>query len=584
MRRPLDWLAGKTGIGRGELRWAAWFAAIVMAATCLPYLHALAVAPPHARFMGFIYNVQDNNVYMGWMREAINGRWLFKDPFTTEPQPGRGFFNVFFLALGLAARGLHVEPIWPYHAARLIFGFLALLTTYVFAARFCESVPARRLALGLVGLSSGFGWAWALLRPGAANYPIDFGSGAVVPEAVTFLSLLIFPLFAISVWLILMTYLLLLRAWDTGSRKALVGASVAALLLANIHTYDAAVVYSVVVGALLAKAISERRLPWREAGISAVLVAVSIWPVVYQYVFFRTDPVFQAKALTETLTPGGRWVASGLGLPLLLAIPGGVMGLTRRRLLFPAVWVVVNWLIVAYAPLSFQRKMIEGMQIPICILAAAFAGDWWLCRRPDQSGPREPAEGLPYGISRRRGASLVAVAIVLLTMPSNAFFLQRVGHNLRANSEGGPYGFAPPLYLTDDEFAAMRWLREHTRPGDAVLSTSAMGAYLPGVAGSTVFVGHSAETMHFQSKLRAVGLFFTAMAPDAVRLEIVRRHHLRYLFFGPLERRLALLGGFDPSMSPWMERVCERGEVTIFRFAPPAEARGAKESNGVPRV
>jgi len=338
--RACSWLARKTGIAAAELRWAAWFAAIVMAATCLPYLFGIGVTPLGSRYMGFLSNPDEHNVYMGWMRQAMEGRWLFKDPFTTEPQPGPGFLNVFFLALGLVARGLRVEPVWPYHAARLVFGFLVLLTAYVFAARFCESVLARRLALGLVALSSGFGWLYAVLRPAAAVHPIDFGAHLFLPEAITFLSLLLNPLFAASVWLILATYLLLLRAWDTGSRKALAGACVAALILANIHTYDALVVYAVLLVYLLVKAVSERRLPWREAAMAAAVVAVSACPVIYQYVFFRSDFVFQTKALTLTLTPSGRYVALGFGLPLLLAIPGGVIALRERRLLFPVAWVV----------------------------------------------------------------------------------------------------------------------------------------------------------------------------------------------------------------------------------------------------
>jgi hypothetical protein len=543
MRHPLDWLAGNTSIPRAELRWAAGFAALVMAATCLPYLYGIAITPPGLRYMGFLGNPDESNVYMGWMRQAMEGHWLFRDPFTTEPQPGR-FLNVFFLALGLVARALHVEPIWSYHAARLVFGFLLLLTGYVFAARFCRSLLARRLALGLMGLSSGLGWLYALLQPDAQVHPIDFGAHLILPEAITFLSVLVFPLFAASTWLLLITYLLLLRAWDTGSLKALIGACVAALILANIHTYDALGIYSVLVAYLLAKGVSERRMPWREAALAAVVAAVSVWPVVYQYVFFRGDFVFRTKALTLTLTPPGRFVALGYGLPLLLAIPGGAIGLVNRRLIFPVVWVVATWLLIAYAPFSFQRKMIEGMHLPLCVLAAAFVGDYVLAR--------------PW-----RSAAMAAVGLVALTIPSNAFFVRRAGGDLLTNNAEYLWVLMPPHYLTRDEYDAMVWLREHTRPDDAVLCTNLMGSYIPGVAGNTVFVGHWAETIHFGSKLGELADFFTPTTRDQVRIEMARRNHLRYLFYGRWERGA---GRFDPNTSSWMTPVYRRGEVTIFRF------------------
>jgi len=541
--RPLQWLSARTGIERGELRWAAWFAAALMAATCLPYLFGIAATPPESRYMGFLSNPDEHNVYMGWMRQAMEGRWLFKDPFTTESQPGAGFFNVFFLALGWVARALHVEPIWPYHGARLIFGFLLLVTAYVFAARYCRTVLARRLALGLVGLSSGFGWIYALLRPDAAVHPLDYGRHLVLPEAITFLSLLLNPLFAASMWLILATYLLLLRAWDTGSRKALLGASLAALFLANIHTYDVLVIWCVLAAMVLVRGAMQRRLPWREAWMAAVVVAVSVWPVIYQVAFFQADPVFQAKALTKALTPPGRYVALGLGLPLLLAIPGAAVA-ARRRLVLPVVWVAVNWLLVAYAPFSFQRKMIEGMHLPICVLAAAFVGDCLLARR-------------------WRGAGAVALAVVVLSLPSNAFFVRQAGHNLLTNNREYLHVLMPPLYLSDDEFAAMRWLRENTRSDEAVLSTNLTGSYIPGVAGNFVFVGHWAETIHYKRRLGETLDFLSPATSDGFRIALARRHSLRYLFYGPRERAV---GGFDPEASPRMTRVHRVGRVSTYRL------------------
>ena len=112
--------------------WSA-FAALL---TLLPYLAGHAVAPQGARFMWFIGNNLDQNSYMAWIKQGAEGRLLFEDKFTTEPQSGLFFFP-FFLILGwicrlwiLVSRGsVEEDPLW--YASRdrwsLIFGGWVLL-------------------------------------------------------------------------------------------------------------------------------------------------------------------------------------------------------------------------------------------------------------------------------------------------------------------------------------------------------------------------------------------------------------------------------------------------------------------------
>ena len=78
----------------------------VMALTLLPYLFGwLLVGADAARgwYSWLGYNLDDSCVYLSWMRQAADGHFFQHNLFTTEPQSGHQF-NQLFLALGLLSR------------------------------------------------------------------------------------------------------------------------------------------------------------------------------------------------------------------------------------------------------------------------------------------------------------------------------------------------------------------------------------------------------------------------------------------------------------------------------------------------
>ena len=109
------------------------WAALVMAATALPYLWAISHAAPDEQFQGFIWGVDEGNVYLAWMRQASEGRVLLRNQYTTLPQHPH-FLNVFLLALGRLTAWTGQPPAVIFHAARLLGGIVLLATIYLFAA------------------------------------------------------------------------------------------------------------------------------------------------------------------------------------------------------------------------------------------------------------------------------------------------------------------------------------------------------------------------------------------------------------------------------------------------------------------
>lgn len=555
-----------------------------MSLTCIPYLYGWINTPKGMVYMGYAYNVFDHAVHSAWARQAQMGRVLFVDPFTTEPHSPH-FFHLYFLLLGALTRFFHLPLMAAEQAGRLIFGWAFLVLVYAFSAQFTQSVFSRRLALLLTGLSSGLGWLVnARAQPGPfqlTNWAMDYvpsARGLIMPEAITFPSLMIFGLFAVSYFLLTVTFYLLWLAWRHDSWKLALWAGLTAMILGNVHSYDLITVWAVGGVALVALAVARRQLSVKHAAMLAVVLGMSAAPIAYQYHVFLTSQVFRDKANTATWSPppfdesAGRapldYVAGvlryalTLGLCAFIALPAVVQAVRRRNAgwLYLAAWGLVPFALV-YLPFRFQRKVAEGMHVPLCILAALAIGDMLLAvgSRPRmRNGQRRP---LPVA-----SQWLVALVVVAAVIPSNVALMGLILKDLGA--DGHPY------YLRAGEVKAMQWLAAHSKPEDAVLSTMLIGAYLPRVAGNHAFLAHLAETLNFGRKQITVSRFFghsqavsrlKVLKPmtDDERMNLARANRLAYVYYGPDEKAIAKV---EPRHMRCLELVYDNGQVQIYRF------------------
>jgi len=538
---------------RPELRWAALFAAAFMLLTCLPYLFGLYLRQPGWYYSGLLTNPDDHNVYLSYLRQAHDGRVFFTDMFTTEHQPSR-LVNVYFLIFGFGARLAHLPLPIAYHLARVVSGWLLLMSVYWLASQVLAGVASRRIALALVATASGLGWLFR--AQGGQPHPIDYGPGLVMPEAITFLTLLLNPLFAFSMLLMVATLGLAVHAFASGSFRSAALAGLSALVLGNIHSYDL-----IPVGAVLAVyllfALLTRRAPPR-ALLLAALIGLIASPALLHQLWLRSmgDMTIIVKLVgPPALAPPARYLALGLGLPLGLAAVAAAKALSRgssdaTRLL--AIWLVVGFALV-FAPVPFNRKLAEGLHVPVCLLAVAAVEPLW---RP-----------LP-----RRAWQLGAV-LILLCLPSNVLYLKRAVGDLIANNQTYVVNLMPPLYLRRDQYQALRALDDAASPSDILLANTFLSSYAPSIAGVRVYLGHWSETLHYQDrKVNELAAFLRAGTPDAEREAFCREEGITYvvrdrtiydsIFLPPAERAA---GGFDPDGSAWLSRVYQRDRVSIYR-------------------
>jgi len=519
----------------------AWACAIVLLAS-MPYIVGTAAEPPGTAFVGFTYNIDDACVYSSWVRQIADGSLLIRNQFTSEPQHALQF-NLFFLVLGLLSRTTHLSPAAVLHLARIVLGVGLLMLVWRFSERFLPDPVERLLVVPVVGLASGLGW----LLPGIGHHqgPVDLWQ----PEAITFLSIYLNPLFLAGLILMLSSFHFLYRMKETGSWRDALLAGIALLILGNVHTYDAATVGAVWSVYLLAKIIYARRIPWRVIGLSAAAAAVALLSIAYQLYLYEHEEVFRLRV--ESLAPSPAFWAylMGFGLLLVLASAGGWVALRQRRgALLLVVWAIVGFAL-PYAPVAQQRKLVMGLHIPLAVLASiAIAA---LARRV---GPK-------YG-------GIVTILLIAAMVPSNLLFMAR-DIKLLGESTTAPR-FSP--YLEFSELRAMQWLRTHTKPEDVVLAFPDVALFVPAVAGNRVYYGHWSETPAYGRKLNEWLQFARASSSDEWRREFLRRSGARYIVYFSHPARVTIpldevnsTPAADLRSAPYLKVAFEAGETAVYR-------------------
>lgn len=559
-------------------------ALLVAVLAVLPNLYAMIAAPIGARYLGVQYNTDDHMVYAAWARQAMDGAFLFDNRFTTDEQPGLTV-HLYYFVLGQFARFLGI-PL-AFAVSRFVFTALFVWLAYCFIRRIFPYGYGAKLALTITIFGGGIGYlTWhmfgqQIVRPAPQilrgvlqdRLPVDVWQ----PEGFVFPSMLTSSLFMVSLCLILVVFSSFLDARG-GWRPVLIG-TLALGVLMNVHSYDVLLI-GLVMLAFLATTMIQRQLtwPWLVRGFVIGLGAVpaALW---FLYVL-RHDPVFQARAATETFSPNFRQVLFGyFGLILLgmygiaaandkrgaaaFLAPAGIAALLLVGYVFaaghaggywmgPAIWIlvflmavgvaviartdtpainlVVTWavvgLVAVYFPALFQRKLAMGLSVPWAILAGCGAAS--LLTKLER-GQR----------------NLVALLIVPLLCGTSILWTFRQRNYINSDVSNTT---VHPVYLPPDVVRIVEHLSSAAKqrrivvlampgiPSPSDVPDTFFSPLIPdlnpivsGLAGVYTFAGHWSETPRYTERRGRLTRFFLQRATDQERRELLEESQARYI-------------------------------------------------------
>ncbi len=534
---------------RRELRWIVVATLALVALAAVPELLGRLVALPSGTLP---YIGADTGVYYSYIEQVRQGHMLLRDVFTTEAQPA-GFLNIFWLAVGLVARLADLGPEIVYPLTRLLFIPVAVCAV-VFAVRtFLDDARERRLALFLVLFGAGFGAWWVVLRallgmaPAGEALPVDLW----VPEATLLLSALYSPHFLASFAALVATIAGAYRFARQPSWMRLALPASLLLLLGQFHPYYVPLAVGIVGIGCLALRPTGRRF-WTLLGGAVLCAACGVLGMIpYGWLSLHdlTTILRNATNRTPVTDWGAMLVAGGAFLPLAFA------GIWRgRKTRTPAWTFTVVWLAVQVAavvvPIPWQRKMTEGLIVPLAMLGA------------------KPALGLGRAILARMPR--LALMRPMLTVAA-FFFVFAASSAMNVLSLSAAYLTPLPTWLPTDDRAAIAWMRERL-PADAVVVATAQRAN--GVAaftGRMVYAGHWSETIGIDEKLAALDWLGNGARDDVARLRFLRSEHVGFVMIGSRERAL---WSWDPAEGEGFRQIWRQGDVAVYAVAPGSDTLG----------
>ncbi|MEP7285415.1 MAG: hypothetical protein ABI947_06575, partial [Chloroflexota bacterium] len=376
------------------------------------------------------------------------------------------------------------------------------------------------LALILICLGGGFGWLLILL--GQSNLfgslPID----TILPEGYTFYLLYGLPHLALARIGLLSGLLFTFHALTLKSRwmPTMIFAGLCWLVMALCVPFYIGVLYAILGVWGLAALLRYRRFP-TALFVRCVVGALVPFPYfVYNLYIFAANPVLKAWAVQNTLpSPNPIHYVFGYGLLAVLALPAirwaWQRGLHRTPYLLLPAWVIAAP-VLAYLPISVQRRLLEAIFVPLCILAVMGLRLWWM-----GSGVRRYP----------RRAKLVwreaVIGVIMLLLPTSLLLL--VG-GVTAPSQAG---LSDNLFHTSREIAALDWLNTHSVPDSVVLSTLETGNYLPAQASLRTYIGHSPETINLDAKRDLATRFFEGKLTETEQRSLFDDNRIRYVIYDP---------------------------------------------------
>lgn len=534
---------------RRELHFAAFVTLALIVLAALPELVGRILAAPSGTLPFF---GSDAGVYYSYIEQVRQGHWLFRDVFTNDPQPHH-FLNVSWLAVGLLARLTQLGPEWIFPVSRLLSIPIAI-AALVFASRtFLDDACARRLFLLLAAFGAGWGAWWVVVRslvglpPQGMNLPIDVW----VPEATLLLSALSSPHFVLSIAALVTVIAAGYRFARTGSWRWLAVAATVFVLLAQFHPYYVPVVLAVSGAGWLALAPTGKRFWILLGGIAVLCVAGVLGALPYGLLSLTDVTTLLRNGLNQTPMPRLFVTLVAFGAFLPLACVALWRGRTARTpsWRFLAAWLVVHATFV-YAPIPWQRKMTEGLIVPLALLAAPELLRLW-------DAFLKTRVGIVLGPIRK---ILAAIGFFLVFSASGVL-------NLLSTSAWFTQPF--PVWITADDRAAMSWIRT-TLPEDVVIVAMAERANgIAAMTARTVYAGHWAETVAIEAKLNALVWLAIQAKDDAARHRFLTRAGITHVYIGPLERDV---WKWEPS-GPGFREVYRAGDVAIFAVLGYADSR-----------
>lgn len=481
-------------------------------------------------------NSQDVYTYVSFIEQSKQGRNLFENLYTSEPQKAN-LFRPSYLLAGKIASLLNISSIATYHLFRILFSILFFFILYIFLHHFFDQPTKRLLAFTIILTSSGLGFILKKWFPDSTDLWI--------PESITFLSLAEAPHFILSQILMLSGFHFLLTFSEKKKFSSLLLSTLSFLFLSFEHPFNLFVIMPIIFFFSLWSGLSFAK--------SLLLVFINSAGIIFQLIQTSQNPILKLwQTQNILLSPAPSQYLGGFGFLLAFVLIGFEKCLRQfkdeKSYKLVLLWIFIT-VILLYSPFSFQRRFIEGVHIPISIIATVGI----LAVYDRLKGP--------FKVKSKILISRILVIVSVLILSLSSFCSISEDFRLINGDSIDSYYY----YLASPEVQAINWLKENTNFNNIVLTNWFYGNLIPGISGRKVFLGHKIQTSNFDLKVEKINSFLLEENNDSA-LSFLKENQISFIFLGLNDSMLGY--GFKPDQKPFLERIYDKEDVLIYKVKP----------------
>lgn len=520
-------------------------ALLMIIITAVPYLYGYFVRGENMVYTGIHHFAPgDTNVYLSMIEQVKQDNNILINMYTSEPQL-RLQVKPFWLAVGYMAKILNLSNLMAFHVARSILIFIFVFVIYIFVSYFIKNINYKKIILLILIFSSGLGFLFNPFLYDQNNiyeHPADIW----ITESNTFNTLFHSPHMIFSMTLIVVIFLMMLLAFKYNHYRYSIAAGFFCLLMLWAHPFNGPTIYAVLGLYILLLFLKNKKILWSYVRHFAILSFIPLPAVLYFYLIQKADWVIRFWNSQNILPSPSVWMyVIGYGFLLILAIIGLWITIRKKdeEKYFLIIWFLTSALLI-YFPIYFQRRLSEGLHIPIAILAGV--GAIYIYNFSQKK----------YG--KNNYMAIVFMMILIVFLPMTCFQVMGQDFYLYNKAKDNPYYF----YLYQDEVEAMHWLRDNLEIEEVVFSSKLTGNFIPAYSGRIVWIGHGPQTTDLNYKIAIQDWFWENDDNSTEKYEMLNHYGVDYIFYSGMEKSL---GSYDPSTKNYLKEVFKNSQVTIYK-------------------
>jgi hypothetical protein len=551
-------------INKKEWQLVFWLTLFVIIITTIPLIFGYITAPKDKMISG-LHSLTpiDMNVYYSYIEQVKQGRILFVDLFTSEIQKPV-VFNLFWFGVGYFGKIFHLDSITTFHLIRILLIPVFTSFIYFFIAYFFEDKNKRKIALLFILFSSGVGtFALPILDffvyeiYGYYHWPFDLW----VPEAITFLTLFHMPHFIASLILILLIFLLTILTWEKKNLKYELGAGLCALILFQFHPFHLPTVFGVLGAYFGIWSFINKKILWNKLRPLIILFLFALPNLIYHF-YTLQDPIIKQRAL-QNICLSPVWWLGLIGFGFL--IPFSLLGIYTifkknnpeikdfKKDCFLVVWLITQTFLI-YSPTFLQRRMSEGIHIPLSFLTVVAI--FYLYDQAKNNQLNYKLTKLILKIEKDK--LLMLLLFVFLFAFSNLFNIAR---DIMFYTEKHEV-----FYLSKEEKTSFEWIKNNTDINSVFIGHPTNANFIAGQAGRFIFAGHGTESLYFESKEKQVQWFYSTSAIDEKKINFLKENRIDYVYYSQKEKEFDKKNIFNPEEKKYLEKVYSNSDVVIYKL------------------